>query len=197
MAWLRLSSSPATTIVINTSGVHFIAVAGYRALLSAPVGPDGLWDPSRLLHRGTGRRQARGRDLRRLGPPAPGAGQGRPVGVGRPRRVALVAPRADGRDEPLASVPTPTLEQHANARYPATRSPTSTGRSTGKSTGRSAATRYFRASIPTDFHLTLQRAGDVTWTLWHAQTRLRPLARPRSGGWAVSARGGLCLRQSE
>jgi hypothetical protein len=106
MAWLRLSSSPATTIVINTSGVHFIAVAGYRALLSAPVGPDGLWDPSRLHHRGTGRRQARGRDLRRLGPPAPGAGQGRPVGVGRPRRVALVAPRADGRDEPLASVPT-------------------------------------------------------------------------------------------
>jgi hypothetical protein len=45
MAWLRLSSSPATTVVINTSGVHFIAVAGYRALLSAPVGPDGLWDP--------------------------------------------------------------------------------------------------------------------------------------------------------
>lgn len=45
IAWLRSSTGPATTIVIDTSGVDFIAVAGYRALLSALVGPDGLWDP--------------------------------------------------------------------------------------------------------------------------------------------------------
>jgi hypothetical protein len=45
MAWLRLSSAPATTIVIDTSGVEFIAAAGYRALLAVLVRPDGLWDP--------------------------------------------------------------------------------------------------------------------------------------------------------
>ena len=67
MAWIRLSSGRATTIVINTSGVDFIAAAGYRALLAALVGPDGLWDPLVALS-GTGRRQARGRDRRRLGP---------------------------------------------------------------------------------------------------------------------------------
>lgn len=45
MASLRMSSRPETTIVLNTSDVDFIAGAGYRALLAALVGPDGLWDP--------------------------------------------------------------------------------------------------------------------------------------------------------
>jgi hypothetical protein len=45
IAWLRLSSGPATTIVIDTSDVDFIAAAGYRALQAALVGPNGLWDP--------------------------------------------------------------------------------------------------------------------------------------------------------
>ncbi len=45
MAWLRFSSCPATTIVIDTSDVDFIAAAGYRALRAALVGPNGLWDP--------------------------------------------------------------------------------------------------------------------------------------------------------
>jgi hypothetical protein len=45
MAWLRLSSGPATTIVIDTSDVDFVAAAGYRALQAALVGPNGLWDP--------------------------------------------------------------------------------------------------------------------------------------------------------
>jgi hypothetical protein len=44
MAWLRISSGPATTIVIDTSDVDFIAAAGYRAVQAALVGPDGLWD---------------------------------------------------------------------------------------------------------------------------------------------------------
>jgi hypothetical protein len=44
MAWLRISGGPATTIVINTTALEFIAAAGYRALRAALVGPDGLWD---------------------------------------------------------------------------------------------------------------------------------------------------------
>jgi hypothetical protein len=45
MAWLRLSSGPTTTIVIDTSDVDFVAAAGYRAPQAALVGPNGLWDP--------------------------------------------------------------------------------------------------------------------------------------------------------
>jgi hypothetical protein len=45
MAWLRVSSDPTTTIVIDTSDVDFIAAAGYRALRAALVGRNGLWDP--------------------------------------------------------------------------------------------------------------------------------------------------------
>jgi hypothetical protein len=45
MAWLRVSSGPRTTIVIDTSDVDFVAAAGYRALQAALVGPNGLWDP--------------------------------------------------------------------------------------------------------------------------------------------------------
>ena len=45
MAWLRSSSDPGTTIVIDTTRVEFIAAAGYRALEAARVGPSGLWDP--------------------------------------------------------------------------------------------------------------------------------------------------------
>jgi hypothetical protein len=45
MAWLRFRSCPATTILIDTSDVDFIAAAGYRALIAALVGPHGLWDP--------------------------------------------------------------------------------------------------------------------------------------------------------
>lgn len=49
MAWLRLSGGPATTIVIDTSALGFIAAAGYRALRAALVGPDGLWDARVIL----------------------------------------------------------------------------------------------------------------------------------------------------
>jgi anti-anti-sigma factor len=49
MAWLRFSGCPATTIVINTRDLDFIAGAGYRALLAALVGRDGLWDPRVVL----------------------------------------------------------------------------------------------------------------------------------------------------
>lgn len=49
MAWLRFSSCPATTIVINTRDLDFIAGAGYRALVAALVGRDGLWDPHVVL----------------------------------------------------------------------------------------------------------------------------------------------------
>jgi hypothetical protein len=45
MAWLRFSSDPGTTIVIDTTRVEFIAAAGYRALEATRVGPGGLWDP--------------------------------------------------------------------------------------------------------------------------------------------------------
>lgn len=45
MAWLRFSSGPTTTIVIDTCDIEFIAAAGYRALQAALVGPNGLWDP--------------------------------------------------------------------------------------------------------------------------------------------------------
>jgi len=45
MAWLRTSSGPATTIVIDTTGVDFLAAAGYHALQAALVRPNGLWDP--------------------------------------------------------------------------------------------------------------------------------------------------------
>jgi anti-anti-sigma factor len=44
MAWLRASTRPRTTIVIDTTGVDFIAAAGYRALRAALVGPNGVWD---------------------------------------------------------------------------------------------------------------------------------------------------------
>ena len=49
MAWLRAGTRPRTTIVIDTTGVDFIAAAGYRALQAALVRPDGLWDPRVLL----------------------------------------------------------------------------------------------------------------------------------------------------
>lgn len=45
MAWLRTSSGPATTIVIDTTDLDFLAAAGYHALQAALVCPDGLWDP--------------------------------------------------------------------------------------------------------------------------------------------------------
>jgi hypothetical protein len=45
MAWLRFGRGHASTIVIDTTDVDFIAAAGYRALQAALVGPDGLWDP--------------------------------------------------------------------------------------------------------------------------------------------------------
>jgi hypothetical protein len=45
MAWLRFSSDPGTTIVIDTTRVEFIAAAGYRALEAARLGPNGLWNP--------------------------------------------------------------------------------------------------------------------------------------------------------
>ena len=35
---------PRTTIVIDSTGVDFIAAAGYRALRAALVGPEGVWD---------------------------------------------------------------------------------------------------------------------------------------------------------
>lgn len=44
MAWLRFSSDPDTAIRVDTTDIDFIAVAGYRALQAALVGPDGLWD---------------------------------------------------------------------------------------------------------------------------------------------------------
>jgi hypothetical protein len=49
MAWLRFSSDPGTTIVIDTTCVAFIAAAGYRALEAARVGPNGLWDSNVAL----------------------------------------------------------------------------------------------------------------------------------------------------
>jgi anti-anti-sigma factor len=49
MAWLRFSSDPTTTIVIDTTDIEFIAAAGYRALQSALVGPNSLWDPRVVL----------------------------------------------------------------------------------------------------------------------------------------------------
>jgi hypothetical protein len=105
MAWLRLSSAPATTIVIDTSGVEFIAAAGYRALLAVLVRPDGLWDPRVALIVGpaVARLEAA---IAAASAPSAGAGQERPVGVDRPLRV--VAPQADSGDKPLASVPTPS-----------------------------------------------------------------------------------------
>jgi hypothetical protein len=44
MAWLRASTAPGTTIVIDTTRIDFVAAAGYRAVRAALVGPDGLWD---------------------------------------------------------------------------------------------------------------------------------------------------------
>jgi anti-anti-sigma factor len=44
MARLRASTGPRTTIVIDTTGVDFIAAAGYRALRAALVGPNAVWD---------------------------------------------------------------------------------------------------------------------------------------------------------
>jgi len=49
MSWLRSSSGAATTIVIDTSDVDFIAAAGYHSLQAALVRPDGLWDPRIVL----------------------------------------------------------------------------------------------------------------------------------------------------
>jgi hypothetical protein len=49
MAWLRSSNGAATTIVIDTSDVDFIAAAGYHALQAALLRPDGLWDPRVVL----------------------------------------------------------------------------------------------------------------------------------------------------
>jgi hypothetical protein len=45
MAWLRSSSGPATTIVIDRSDVDFVAAAGYHAMQATLVRADGLWDP--------------------------------------------------------------------------------------------------------------------------------------------------------
>jgi anti-anti-sigma factor len=44
MAWLRASSGPGTTIVIDTTDVDFIAAAGYRAVRASLVGPNHRWD---------------------------------------------------------------------------------------------------------------------------------------------------------
>lgn len=44
MAWLRFSSDPDSAILIDTTDIDFIAIAGYRALQAALVGPNGLWD---------------------------------------------------------------------------------------------------------------------------------------------------------
>jgi hypothetical protein len=46
MAWIRASSGVATTIVIDTGEIEFMAAAGYHALHAALVRPDGLWDPT-------------------------------------------------------------------------------------------------------------------------------------------------------
>lgn len=72
MAWLRFSSEPATTIVIDTTDVDFIAAAGYRALQAALVGPNGLWDPRVALIVGpaVARLEAA---ISAARPPAPGA----------------------------------------------------------------------------------------------------------------------------
>lgn len=49
MAWLRVSRGPAPTIVIDTTDLDFVAAAGYHALQSVLVRPDGLWDPRVVL----------------------------------------------------------------------------------------------------------------------------------------------------
>src|SRR5262245_50398370 len=49
MAWLLSGRVAATTIVVDTSDVHFMAAAGYHALQAALVRPDGLWDPRVVL----------------------------------------------------------------------------------------------------------------------------------------------------
>ena len=49
MAWLRAGTRPRTTIVIDTTGVDFIAAAGYRALRAALVGPEGVWSRVALI----------------------------------------------------------------------------------------------------------------------------------------------------
>jgi hypothetical protein len=83
MAWLRFSSGPTTTIVIDTTDVNFIAAGGYRALQAALVGPNGLWDPRVALIVGpavarleaaisAARHPARAPDARRRHP-APGS----------------------------------------------------------------------------------------------------------------------------
>jgi hypothetical protein len=78
MAWLRFSSDPTTTIVIDTSDVDFIAAAGYRALQAALVGPNGLWDPRVALVVGpaVARLEAAISAASGAGPRAPGTGHG-------------------------------------------------------------------------------------------------------------------------
>jgi hypothetical protein len=71
MAWLRFSRGPAATIVIDTSDLDFIVAAGYRALLAALVGTGWSPGPPCRPHRGTGRREARGRDFGRVDPTSP------------------------------------------------------------------------------------------------------------------------------
>jgi anti-anti-sigma factor len=77
MAWLRLSSGPGTTIVIDTSDVDFVAAAGYRALQAALAGPNGLRDPGVALILGPAvARLEAAISASALRRPAPGKGAG-------------------------------------------------------------------------------------------------------------------------
>ena len=46
IAWLRFTQERDQTIVVDTRGLDFVAVAGYRALRAELVGPDGAPDRS-------------------------------------------------------------------------------------------------------------------------------------------------------
>jgi hypothetical protein len=82
MAWLRSSSGPAATIVIDTSDVDFVAAAGYRALQAALVRPDGLWDPRVALVVGPALARLEAA-IAAASAPLPRAGQERLVGERR------------------------------------------------------------------------------------------------------------------
>jgi hypothetical protein len=95
MAWLRVSSGPGTTIVIDTSDVDFIAAAGYRALQAALVGPNGLWDPRVALIVGPAvARLEAAISASALRRPATGKG---PVGEGRAESASRLAHSTLGR----------------------------------------------------------------------------------------------------
>jgi hypothetical protein len=49
MTWLRFNGGRARTIVIDTTDLDFISVAGYRALEAVQLRPDGVWDPRVVL----------------------------------------------------------------------------------------------------------------------------------------------------